>query len=307
MDWLHSCKEILREADGQTLPPKFKLPVLPTAITEFAKRSNDPEVSAGDLARILESDSGLTADILQLVNSSTNGLRCTVSSVKQAISLLGFKKVQSFVLTVGAKRAMSRCDSRLINLSHFWSTNLERALFAREIAGLLRVDPEIAFAGAMLQDFLLPALTSALLNGYGVFVDERSSHPRMLIDFEQQRFGWHHAKAAAHVAWLWNFPGEIVCGIYHHHQGAAILLDPEFGQTTVAAVALSSLLPDALNQTPDGLDSLLTLQEHWPQFDLQLIAERIAAGFYEMGGNQNYHITLHKRLTKRHTRAKAVC
>ncbi len=307
MNWLDSCKDILRNADGQTLPPKFKLPVLPTAITEFAKRSNDPEVTSGQLARILEADSGLTADILQLVNSSANGLRSTVSSVKQAISLLGFKKVQLFVLTVGAKRAMSRCDSKLINLTHFWSTNLERALLAREVAGLLRVDKEMAFAGAMLQDFLLPALTSELLDDYGTFVDGQSGKGKMLVDFEQQRFGWNHAKATAHVAWRWNFPDEIVCAIYHHHRGVSILLERDFAQTTVAAVAISSLLPDALSQTPGGLNSLIELQDHWPQFDLGQIAERISLGFYEMGGHQTYHMTLAKRLERMQARAKSTC
>jgi len=307
MDWLDSCTDILQEGEGESLPPKFKLPVLPTAITEFAKRSNDPEVTSGQLAKILESDSGLTADILQLVNSSTNGLRCTVSSVKQAISLLGFKKVQSFVLTVGAKRAMSRCDSKLINLTHFWSTNLERALLAREVAGLLRVDKEMAFAGAMLQDFLLPALTSELLDIYATYSDRRAHKAKTLVEFEQRRFGWNHAKATAHVAWRWNFPDEIVCGIYHHHRGVSILLDRDFAQTTVAAVAISSLLPDTLGQTPNGLDSLIELQEHWPQFDLDQIAERISLGFYEMGGHQTYHMTLAKRLERMQSRTKATC
>ena len=266
MNWLDSCKDILRNSDGQTLPPKFKLPVLPTAITEFAKRSNDPEVTSGQLARILEADSGLTADILQLVNSSANGLRSTVSSVKQAISLLGFKKVQLFVLTVGAKRAMSRCDSKLINLTHFWSTNLERALLAREVAGLLRVDKEMAFAGAMLQDFLLPVLSHAPMKDYVNYWENPDRRSADLVDYEQSRFGVNHAQVAGICLLKWNVPDELVCAALCHHMNYHQLETMGLLGTHIHAVAASSLIPVRI---PQHRTPAIPLSE-WDQTDSSL-------------------------------------
>ena len=64
-------------------------------------------------------------------------------------------------MTKSVERALRSRESKMINLRSFWMNNLERALFARHVARLLKTDAEVAFAGAMLQDFLLPALTNA--------------------------------------------------------------------------------------------------------------------------------------------------
>ena len=85
---------------------------------------------------------------------------------------------------------------------------------------------------------------------------------------ENKILGWDHTRVASYLMTTWGFSDELICTVMHHHLGLRILADPDLRQTPVAAVALSSLMPDPLQQTPTGLDQLVRLDQSWKPFDL---------------------------------------
>jgi serine/threonine-protein kinase len=151
------------------------------------------------------------------------------------------------------------------------------------MAALLKTEQDIAFSGALLQDFLIPVLTTELYDPYLEFIKVRDKQPVDVCEFEQATFGWDHALAGASLAHRWQLPDELVCCILYHHQGLEILTHPELGRSPVAAVALAALLPDQLRQCYQGLEQLLVLEQKWPAFKLQTIAETVDAKQEEAG------------------------
>jgi len=133
----------------------------------------------------------------------------------------------------------------------------------------------VAFAGALLQDYLVPVLTNDLFESYLEFVQSRSRQPETLCEFEQNRFGWDHALAGACLAHRWNLPDDLVCCILYHHSGLRILAHPTLGRSPVAAVALSALLPDQLRQHYHGAELLSRLEQKWPAFQIEPLAEAV--------------------------------
>src|SRR5260370_25561694 len=113
---------------------------------------------------------------------------------------------KNLLITVGTKAAVQARQSRLINQNCFWNAALQKALFARELAALLKTDQDVAFSGALLQDFLLPVLTSELYDQYLDFIKVRNKHPVDICEFEQSSFGWYHAIAGACLAHRWTLP-----------------------------------------------------------------------------------------------------
>lgn len=303
IDWRERRIQLIGHREDIDADPPFKLPMLPAAVQKFTARTEDPDVSNQELAAILETDSGLTIEVLNLVNSGAFGLRSKVSTVKHALSLMGLARVKNFVLTTAVKRAMATSRSKMINLQRFWAANLEKAIFAQEIARLMKADSETAFSAAMLQDFLLPSLTSSMFDKYSPFLDQNIQGNESLHLYEQRTHNWDHAIAAGRVACQWHFPDELVCCLGLHHRGLSILVDPDYTNTAVAAVALSALLPDSLQQVPEGLDQLERLEKVWPKFDLAEMAEATEKRFLEMGGNQVHHFTCKRRLEKRRANA----
>tara|TARA_R110002111_G_scaffold262694_2_gene340260 strand:+ start:7926 stop:8849 length:924 start_codon:yes stop_codon:yes gene_type:complete len=297
-DWTKLRKNLIGEGKQSPLPSQIKLPMLPKAVMEFSQKAEDPNSTPKELSKIIENDAGISCELLRLVNSSTFALRRKVSSIQQTITLLGIRSTKLFLITTGLKQAMSSNDSKLINLPNFWSTNLERALAAREVARVMKVDPDVAFSAAMLQDFLLPVLSKELFDLYLKFTINQDSDPCQLKEYERRHFSWDHCAAAANVMLDWSFPDDLICSVYLHHEGLNLLTDSELGKTPAAAVAVASLIPDPLRQDPNGLNQLLALNEVWPEFNLFEIAEQIDSELREESTAARNYLSLKNRLEK---------
>lgn len=289
-DWKAIETAILAQNSDAVLPPSIELPILPQALTEFRTKAQDPNANTNELSRIIASDVGLSAELLRNANTCMAGARNKVTSVKQALVVLGIPSTLLHLTTSSMKQVMKSSSSKLINFRVFWNTNLERSLFAKEVATLLNADTDLAFTAGMLQDFLLPLITNQLLDDYLEFMENRDQFPN-IIAFEQQKFGWDHASAAAQVMHSWQFPPELVCCVWFHHSGIEILKNEQFRESPAAAVAVSSLLPDALRQEADGLATLIELERSWEEFELLPIAEKIDAEFQELASDVRNHFS----------------
>ena len=282
IDWTSIRKSLIGDQKKSILPKRIKLPILPLSVMKFAKRAEDPNANPEEFARIIETDSALTCDLLRYVNSSSTGLSHRVRCIQQAIAILGIQTCKTFLLTTAIKASMKGFESRLIDLETFWVSNLERALFAREIAVQLDADHDLAFSGGMLQDFLLPVTTNELYPEYLEFLRDQRETPISLAEFEREKFHWDHAEIAAQVMFNWEFPDSLICCVMLHHRGIKIMRDKRFQKTAAAAVALSALIPDSMIQEVNGFAQLVRLDEVWPQFDLMAIAKRVDERFHEI-------------------------
>jgi HD-like signal output (HDOD) protein len=231
MDWAALRVSLIGTESRSLIPARVKLPILPLAVTKFSKRADDPNATAGELGKIIETDTGLTCELLRYVNSSARGMSQKAKSAQQAVSLVGVTECRLYLLTKAVERALRGLESKLINLRSFWTTSLERALFARHIARLLKTDAEVAFAGAMLQDFLLPSLTNDLFPTYLAFSEKRDDNPNDLHEFEQEAQRWDHAEAAAQLMFGWGFPDELICCVLLHHRGLKLLNNRQLGRS----------------------------------------------------------------------------
>lgn len=286
MDWNKVAAELLADDVETAVPPSVQLPVLPQALQDFRKAAENPEAKIDRLAKIISSDSGLSTELLRNVNSCEKGLRREVTSVDQALVVLGVQKAMLHLTISGLRNAMSSKSSKLINFQNFWNSNLERAVFAREIAKYLDADADVAFTAGMLQDFLLPLITNQQFEAYAQFVDAKQ-RPQSIVAFEMESFRWNHAEAAAHIMHAWKFPPALVCCVALHHAGQNVLDHPELGKTSVAAAAVASLIPDSLRQESEGIARLIRVFSRWPGFNLGSVAKRVSEEFEEVTGKQN--------------------
>lgn len=298
MNWTELRETSLPKEQANVIPPNIKLPMLPTVVIEFSRQAEDPDVNSKKLASIVETDTGYTVELLRHVNSSVFGLRTKASTVQQAINLLGSRTVKYFLLTTGMKSALQARQSKLINLKNFWANNLERALFAREVARMLRADMDLAFAAAMLQDSLLPILSNELYDIYVKYCEIPEESPINITAFEEKAFRWNHSMATASVMHNWGFPDDLVCCILYHHQGLKVLADKTYAPTALAAVAVATLLPDPILQEHQGLLRLHKLQGLWPNFNLKQLIERVDAQYQELSPGVASDFTLKHRYEK---------
>jgi len=289
--------------DLEQLLSGAQLPALPQSAITLLELSKDPENGPAEFAVPIESDPGLTGQVLRFVNSSYFGFSREISSVKLAITLVGIRTIKNFALWSAVFSLMPNPKCGPFELKQLWQDSLRRALFARRMANLLGIkDAEASFAAALLQDLAVPLLAKELGTNYEELIEQRSEK-RRLSDLEQERFGWTHADAGRVIARRWNLPEEFADLISHHTLLHSLLEDPAADPEQLA-VALSAHLPAACdgnwhecntfetaynrllrNQGPDIQEILGQLDEQFGEFapvlDIQVPAKSLVDSYHE--------------------------
>lgn len=276
-DWKKLSASSVASVNTELLPKSIELPALPHAVTEFAQKSATSNFDVSELAAIVEKDASLTVELLKHVNSAIYEIRNPIRCVRDAIVHIGINTARLHLLAVGMKAATRALKTKLINQRNFWNESLQRALFAREIARQMKLDPGLAFLGGLLQDYLLPVLTNAYDRQYLQFLDVPSGQGKDLAVRERETFGFDHASAGACYAAQWHFPPDLLCSIFFHHSLETTLTGTHAEFFKLFPVALASLLPDQLRQTPTGFQTLIKVAKDCRVFDLTEVCQTVDA------------------------------
>lgn len=195
-----------------------RLSSLSPAVQEILPRLGDESVDANALGQMVGRDPILAARVLRLANSPFYGLSRQVSSLREAVLVLGFSNLRGVVLSAGVIGSFS--DNLAI------SRSLATAAAARSLAGALKMDQGMAFTagllhnlGALLLGHFDPDHWQALAWQASGAVDER-------LQKERQTFGFDHCELGAEIAGDWRFPETIRDAIRRHPQPPETPVEP---------------------------------------------------------------------------------
>ena len=235
--------------DLKEILARVQLPALPESAMRVLELSQDPTNGPAEFAVPIESDLGLAGQVLRLVNSSYYGFSREIPSVRLAITLVGVRTIEKFVLWNAVFSLMPNPKCGPFDLKSLWQDSLRRALFARHMGKLLGMkDAEEPFAAALLQDMAIPILAKAAPEMYVKLLGTRDDGRLRLSYLEEQMFGWNHARAAGVMARHWNLPDSFAILVETHQEIDRGACEPEVepGKLTVS---LSALLPPAADPT----------------------------------------------------------
>ena len=224
-----------------------QLPAMPHSALSVLQLDNDvSKVNIGDLVRPIESDPGLAVQVLKFLNSSYFGFQSTITNIKQGIALVGIRIVKNFVLWKAVFSLIPKSKYAGFDVGVLWQDSLRRAMFARfMLLELKKGDPEIAFAGALLQDMAIPLLIKQRPDTYGEVMDKSSQQPAVrLSSLERTAFGWDHAEAAGILGRNWKLPDPLVA-IMENHLDVERAVNDFSKHCEQSVVALAAFLPAA--------------------------------------------------------------
>jgi HD-like signal output (HDOD) protein len=82
------------------------LPPLPKSFHQMTLICKDPNASVNDLARVIEEDPMMVANLLKVANSPLYGFRREIKSVVQAVGLFGMSTTRSLVMDMSIKKLL---------------------------------------------------------------------------------------------------------------------------------------------------------------------------------------------------------
>lgn len=260
-------------------------PGMPGTSAKLLKMLKDPESSAAQIEEILKYDPGLTANILKLTNSAYFGIPTKVSSVKQAIVLLGWKRLLQLVMTMCMSTVMKK-PLPGYDLPHgeLWRHSVAVSVAAEPVVKALKITgADEVFTAALLHD-----IGKLILGGF--VQDDLNQIEKMVakgIAFEVAEFivlGTDHAQIGARILEKWSFPSNLINAVSWHHDLEICENDCIFSDIVHVANILG--LMSGFGRGNNGMDDLaanpVIQRLGFKPSDLEILAEETQQSFNKL-------------------------
>ena len=208
----------------QAIMAKVKsVPGMPGAAAKMLSLLNNPDISISQIEEILRFDQGLTANVLRLTNSAYFGFSAKIGSVRQAVVLLGAKRLIQLVLTSCVHSVMQKSvEGYDLPAGELWRHSIAVSVTAEALVKELRITAaDFVFTAALLHDVGKLAL-SDFVKGDLQKIEETASPGIPFEVAEQFVLGVDHAEVGALILENWSFPPEIVRAVRWHHAPDAV-------------------------------------------------------------------------------------
>jgi putative nucleotidyltransferase with HDIG domain len=200
----------------QLIQEASKLPPIPQAAQKALALLRDPDSNASSLAMVLEKDQVLSAQVLRWSNSALYGMESRISTVRQAIVVLGIQTIQELILAYSLEDHLNRAmPGYELRRGDLWQHAIGTAIGGKLISKTyhLHVDEEAYFAGLLCDIGKL--VFEKLLREIDTSQPEWAENS--FQDMERLTFGVDHAILGAEMARRWQLPENLAVAIAHHH------------------------------------------------------------------------------------------
>ena len=234
------------------------MPPLPQSITQILELTRNPKSSVQDLAKVLERDPKLAANILRRANISYYGFSREISTISHAIVCLGLDAVRSIALNSSAQEMLNdEIPAYALEKGMLWQYSICCATCARIIANRIRFkEPEEAYIAGLLLD-IGKIILSSYAEEYFIQIVEKSKSNRVPFDrAEQEVLGFDHTQIGGRIIKKWNFPHVLVEAVQYHHRPDKAKIHKKLTYIVHLADAISCMLGIGL-----GCDGLMYVFE----------------------------------------------
>lgn len=177
------------------------LPSLPALLMEALQYTSDDK-SLTVFADKISQDPPMVIRILRIANSPFYGMSREISSLRQAISLLGVNRVRDMLLGV--------CFSKILPVRHkdfdyplFLHHSMAVADCARQLATHTGISQDLAFSAGLLHDIGLLVIALLFPDDFSRIINEPNPNR---LEAERRILGFDHMEIGGKAAMKWNLP-----------------------------------------------------------------------------------------------------
>jgi signal transduction histidine kinase/HD-like signal output (HDOD) protein len=202
-----------------------QLPFSPVAMN-ILEVAWDERAGARDMAKVIVLDQAFTARLLRIANSPFYGQSREVTTVSQAVAILGMDAIASLALTLFTFGSLPEEDNEILSIGQLWEHCLGCGIWARAIATLLKHrTPEESFIAGLLHDMGKVLLYRFFKKELLQAVEIASAEGLSLSEAEQRTLGTDHAVVGQAAADQWGFPPLLRYSIAFHRAPMALPRD----------------------------------------------------------------------------------
>jgi len=197
-------KRKLRKLEG--------LPILPPIVQRLNRMIEDEKTSIHQIADLIEKDQIITAKILRLANSAFYGFPKKVSTVQNALMLLGINIVKVLIITSSIFDIIYKED---VNL---WEHSIGVAACSKILAEKLELkEPQEVATAGLLHDLGKIVEKISFKEDYKKILElvQNNKDP---LKAEKEILGIDHAEIGSFLMRIWNIPDRLIEAVDAHHE-----------------------------------------------------------------------------------------
>ena len=253
------------------------LPTVPELALYLIETFEQEDVDTNEIAHHISTDPVLTAKLLQQANSAFFGLTRAVSTVRDAMAMLGLTRVRALVLAAVMDKSFGAVPG--VKLEQFWRYSFNTANLARYVALQVDIDLNLAFTVGMIHsigEIVMHVGMPDTMHQMDAAVAPLAIK-RAQTEFEA--FGYTYADVGAALARSWHFPKSIINAIeYQRTPFDNDVYEPMAGVIHMAAwraraAELKQTRDDLIHTYPDEVGELLRLDPDLLMDDFEGVLE----------------------------------
>jgi HD-like signal output (HDOD) protein/signal transduction histidine kinase len=228
------------------------LPTLPHILLQLIDICNQEDKGIRDLSKIINKDPSISERLLRLVNSAYYSLKQKITSIEQALLLLGMDAVKNIAISSSVYQVFHRPGKKsAFNLKLFWWHSLSCATIARRLAIRTHYPgPDEAFLTGLMHDIGKIVLWVNFEGEYESILKASGYRTAQLLQGEQE-FGLGHAEAGAWLIRRWELRSFMPDAVrYHHERPDRIIHSSPLVQIVYVANRVCQIIPE---EREDGI------------------------------------------------------
>ncbi len=188
------------------------LPTIPGIVIKILSSIDDERTSFKEISSLIASDQTLSARVLRLANSPFYSVKNKISSISQAMLMLGSNAVKGLVLSTVVFKMMEKSAMGL------WEHSLGTATAAHIIAKALKVaKAEEISTAALLHDIGKVIIRTKLKDEYEELLLQVEEKGISIKEAEMAWLDTDHTEIGEWAGRTWNLPEELIEPIACHH------------------------------------------------------------------------------------------
>ena len=194
-----------------------ELPPVPSLYLQIESELNSDNISLNKIADMISQDIGISAKILQVVNSAFFGSPVRIANIDNAVNLLGVNTIKSLLLYLNFNDYYNKHAAFIPFLEKYWVHSFKVARYS-----------QLIYQKEMNNNFLSKeAYAAGLLHDIGKFILLRydgyaekilSKGDVKISALEYEMLGASHAEVGAYLLALWNLPNQIIEAVAFHNK-----------------------------------------------------------------------------------------
>lgn len=258
---------------GITIPP------CPASLTSIMREAKRPSADLTSLAHLISRDAGIVGPLIKLANSPFIGLRSKVTSVFQAVNVLGMQNTLNLVQNISLRHSMGGGSQ---SFEKFWERSSLTATIAEKIAAKFpTVSKDDAYITALFHDCGIPVLMMKYPE-YRETVMTQCKLGKSICDIENDIYSTSHTVVGNMLTRSWMLPTQVCKAILYHHDNTIFTSKDGHAGTDVCTLIGMVHMAECI------LDEHLNVRDkEWHQFEHDVLKhfDMSAQEFTELKGD----------------------